>query len=249
MVRWLILILFLWSFPMQLPQAVSPERLAGHSQETDPIHAAWSILLNKYVDAHGQVDYKGFMADSTALNAYLNTLLRNVPGPAAPKEEQLAFYINLYNAATVKLILNNYPLKSIKDIKNPWERDWIPLAGKLISLGYLEHQILRKMGEPRIHFAINCASNSCPKLANIAYSPVLLESQLEEATRGFIRDSTRNQLGSEHLELSQIFNWYKKDFTKDGSLSEYIAPYARASIRPSAKITYLKYDWNLNETQ
>jgi hypothetical protein len=195
------------------------------------------------------VDYKGFLADSTALNAYLNTLLGNVPGPAASKEEQLAFYINLYNAATVKLILNNYPVKSIKDIKAPWDRDWIPLSGKLISLGHVEHQILRKMGEPRIHFAINCASNSCPKLANIAYSPVSLESQLEEATLGFIRDSTRNRLGNEHLELSQIFNWYKKDFTEDGTISEYIASYAQLSIRPGAKITYLKYDWNLNETQ
>lgn len=235
------------------PMLLSP--LAGHAQARDcirqhtSIHAQWDRLLKKYVDKNGLVDYKGFMADSTSLNAYLNQLTTHIPNPSADKREQLAYYINLYNAATVKLVLDHYPLHSIKDIRNPWDRKWIPVGGNLRSLGYLEHQILRKMDEPRIHFAINCASYSCPKLLNQAYTAKGLEAQLDNASRDFILDSARNRIGSDKLELSQLFNWYKKDFTRNASLIAFLAPYVQIPIHATAKISFLTYDWNLNEAQ
>jgi hypothetical protein len=246
MVRSVTLILLIFVFALPFPQASTLGKKPEAEHGKKSVHEAWDVLLHKYVDTNGQVDYKGFVSDSTALNAYLNILMKNVPGTSATGQEQLAYYINLYNAATIKMILNNYPVKSIRDIKDPWGREWIPVQGNLRSLGYLEHQVLRKMDEPRIHFAINCASNSCPKLANTAYTEALLESQLEEAARGFIRDTTRNRLGTERLQLSQLFRWYKKDFTKDGPLTAYIAKYAPIPVNPGAKISYLKYDWNLN---
>ena len=117
----------------------------------------------------------------------------------------------------------------------------------MVSLGDIEHQILRKMEEPRIHFAINCASYSCPKLLNEAYTASQLEFQLQKATKGFISDSSRNQISSEKLHLSNIFKWYKKDFTQQGSVINYIQPYIAINIPTDAEINYLKYDWSLNE--
>ncbi len=240
MVFWALFHL-MWNGPVK--PAPVPAPLMGLS------HEAWDILLKKHVDEEGMVDYRGFKKDSAALNAYLDMLATHLPGPQTGREERLAYYINLYNAATVKLILDHYPLKSIRDIGHPWDKKWIPLGGELLSLGHIEHKILRKMGEPRIHFAINCASYSCPKLLNEAFTVARLEAQLEMATTSFIRDTTRNHIGTDALELSQIFQWYKADFTEGGSLIEYIRPYAPNPINPDAKISYRKYDWSLNENR
>jgi hypothetical protein len=174
-------------------------------------------------------------------------LADNPPGNQAAGEAKLAYYINLYNAATVMLILENYPVRSIKDIKKPWDSAWIKLGEQTLSLGDIEHKILREMGDPRIHFAINCASFSCPKLRNSAYTAHGLEAQLEEATRDFIQDTTRNKIAEDSLELSKIFQWYKKDFTTEGSLVSYINNYTKVSINRQAKVSYITYNWSLNE--
>ncbi len=212
-------------------------------------HSKWDILLKRHVDDAGNVDYKSFAKDIKVLQNYLDYLAINRPADGTPKPQKLAYYINLYNAATVKLILNNYPTKSIKDIKNPWGKDIVQMGGEKISLGDLEHKILRKMDEPRIHFAINCASYSCPKLLNTAFTATNLENLLEQTAKDFINDPKRNVLTKEKASLSEIFNWYKKDFTKNGSLIDYLNQYADQKLTSNTKISYLDYNWGLNEIE
>ena len=209
--------------------------------------AIWDDLLERYVDDQGLVNYKELRSETDQIQVYLDYLADNVPADNQ-RAEKLAYYINLYNAATVKLILDNYPLKSIKDIKSPWARKWIRVGSDTVSLGYIEHKVLRKLDDPRIHFAINCASFSCPKLLNTSYKAAIIDAQLEQVTRNFINDPTRNQIEQESIKLSEIFKWYKKDFTSEsGSLLEYLRPYSEEPIPDSSKIEFLKYDWGLNE--
>ncbi|MGI9545725.1 MAG: DUF547 domain-containing protein, partial [Flavobacteriaceae bacterium] len=212
-------------------------------------HESWDALLQKYVDDEGNVDYLGFKKEESELDQYLAYLAQNAVVDEDSKEEKLVYYINLYNAATVKLILDNYPTGSIKDIKSPWDRKWIKVGEKVLSLGAIEHKILRKLNEPRIHFAINCASYSCPKLSNRAYSRDRLEEQLDAATSEFVNDAKRNRISKSGAEISQIFKWYKSDFTKNGSLVDYVNQYSKIDIDAATKVRYIKYDWSLNEAK
>lgn len=215
-----------------------------------PTHEKWNTLLKKHVAVNGDVDYKSFNADSDTLNNYLKHLAQNPPAKNWTKNEKLTYYINLYNAGTVKLILDNYPLKSIKDINSPWGKKRILIGEKKISLGDLEHKILRKMNEPRIHFAINCASYSCPKLLNKAFTAKNLDKQLTAATRGFIFDMTKNEISTNKaIQLSKIFKWYKSDFTNNGSLIDYLNRFLEDKISENTKIEFLDYNWSLNEAK
>ncbi len=210
-------------------------------------HTSWDILLIKYVDDNGNVDYKNFKNDDDELNSYLDYLAKNPISNTAKKEERLAYYINLYNAGTVQLILENYPLESIRDIFKPWGKDKVMIGTDKYSLGEIEHDVLRKMNEPRIHFAINCASFSCPKLLNEAFTASKMEEQLEEATSNFINDPTKNKITANSVELSKIFKWYKGDFTGKNTLIDYINKYSDKEISKDSEIDYLTYDWRLNE--
>jgi len=213
-------------------------------------HSQWDRLLKKYVDDKGLVDYKGFTSSSAELNRYLNFLSKNAPDKSWRTEELLAYYINLYNAATVKLIIENYPVQSIKDISRPWSQARISLGHKMVSLDDIEHRILRKMEEPRIHFALNCASISCPKLSNEAYTSEDIYSQLERAAKEFIL-SDKNDIAPSHPLISSIFDWYRKDFVMGSNMDviAFINRYSRVKINPDAKISYKKYDWHLNESK
>ncbi|KAA3620896.1 MAG: DUF547 domain-containing protein [Flavobacterium sp.] len=211
-------------------------------------HSSWDKLLKKYVDTNGMVDYKGFQQDENALNAYLEMLSKSQPTESWNVEELLAYYINTYNAYTVKLILDNYPVKSIKDISGPWTSAIVPIGDKTLSLGGIENGILRKMNEPRIHFAINCASISCPKLLNEAFTASKIEDQLDRATKEFI-NSDKNDINGSNAKLSSIFDWYRKDFIVHGEVDviSYINRYTTQRINKTASITYKNYNWNLNE--
>jgi len=212
-------------------------------------HSEWNQLLKKYVDTKGNVNYQAFKKDEKVLDAYLKNLADHKPLDTSKPSERLAYFINLYNAATVKLILENYPLKSIKDIQKPWDREWIKVGTKTYSLGQIEHDILRKMEEPRIHFAINCASYSCPKLLNEAFLSSKLEPQLHRVTSEFINDTKRNIITSKKIEISYLFKWFKSDFTTNTPLVKYIQNYSNISINADAKISFMNYDWRLNETE
>ena len=214
-----------------------------------PDHGAWNDLLKKYVDDDGNVNYKGFQADIQSLDSYISSLSNTPPSSSWTKNDKLAYYINLYNAATVKLIVDNYPTKSIKDIPNRWKKKWITVGNITTSLNDIEHEVLRKMDEPRIHFAINCASYSCPKLLNTAFTAQNMESLLSKTAKDFVNDTKRNRFQNGKAQLSRIFKWYKSDFTENTSLLEYINQYLDNPIDRKAGISYLDYDWSLNEAK
>lgn len=218
------------------------------NSEVNVDHSPWDELLKKHVSEDGLVDYKGFLQDREALQNYLQYLSSQEPTDSWSVQELLAYYINTYNAYTVELILNNYPLKSIKDINGAWTKGIVPIGNTNLSLGGIENGILRKMDEPRIHFAINCASYSCPKLLNKAFTAAKINEQLEMVTRDFI-NGNKNELSANSPKLSSIFDWYQKDFTINGKqdVIGYINEYANSKINPSAQITYKEYNWNLNE--
>lgn len=226
--------------------------------QNSPNHAQWDALLKKHVNQEGLVNYKGFIKDKQQLESYLKLLQTKTPDPKSwNKEEQLAFWINAYNAYTVKLIIDNYPLKSIQELdskvaaptaKSIWDHKFIPLLGKKMSLNMIEHDILRKeFNEPRIHFAINCASISCPVLLNEAFTASKLERQLDKQTNRFINDPSKNKLSAKSPKVSSIFNWFGDDFKKNESLIHFLNRYAKVKIDPNATLTFLAYNWDLNE--
>lgn len=210
-------------------------------------HSAWDKMLKKYVNDAGFVDYKGFTSEQAQLQGYLTMLSKMEPNEDWSVQELLAYYINLYNAATVELILENYPIKSIKDIKGAWSKDFVKIGDKEISLGAIEHGVLRKMNEPRIHFAINCASYSCPKLMNEAFTASKINEQLDKATKEFI-NGDKNEISANHPKLSKIFDFYTGDFKVDGKkdVIAYINQYSKIKINPNSRYTFKAYDWNLN---
>ena len=220
-------------------------------------HELFNSLLKKHVAATGKVNYQGFIQDSTQLNRYLQLLSNNVPAPSWSRNDQLAYWINAYNAFTIQLIIRNYPLKSIKDIgsriqipfvNSPWDIKFIRLGKELYDLNNIEHDILRsKFNEPRIHFAIVCASVSCPKLLNQAYTAEKLDQQLNEQAKAFINDPARNQISPDNIQVSRIFSWFKGDFTKQGSLISFLNQYTQVKINADARVSYLDYNWQLNE--
>lgn len=223
-----------------------------HGQTMD--HQKWTNLLQLYVSEKGVVDYNGFISDSINLNVYLDQLSHNPPGLNWTNAEKLAYWINVYNAFTVKLIVNYYPLSSIKDISNglpminsPWDIKFFKIGDLTIDLNTIEHEILRKaFNEPRIHFAINCASFSCPRLRTEAYEAEKIEEQLEDQTIYFINNLDKNIITKDQMILSKIFNWFAGDFTTNGDLHQYIRLYY-PNINSDTKIEYLEYDWSLNE--
>jgi hypothetical protein len=219
-------------------------------------HTAWDLLLKKHVANNGMVDYAGFVKDKKALQQYLNYLSEHQPTDKWSNNEKLAYWINAYNAFTVKLIVDHYPLKSIKDIKkgipfinSVWDIPFISIGKEKVDLNYIEHTILRKeFKDPRIHAAINCASYSCPLLRNEAYTEARIDVQLEDAMRKFINDPQRNQIDKSSVRISKIFSWFSGDFKINGaSVIDYLNKYAKKRIHHQAKITYLDYRWELNE--
>ncbi|MEM7374113.1 MAG: DUF547 domain-containing protein [Bacteroidota bacterium] len=217
-------------------------------------HGQWTELLQQHVSPEGTVDYQGFIQDQQRLDAYLDLLTNNPPGTNWSEEEQLAYWINAYNAFTVKLILNHYPLASIKDIarglpmiNSPWDIKFFKIGDTDFDLNTIEHEILRKQFlEPRIHFAINCASFSCPKLRNEAFEASILDKQLNDQTEWFIHNPDKNRINDSEVQLSSIFSWFESDFTKEGSLITFLQQY-KADIREDLNIQYIDYDWSLNE--
>ena len=228
--------------------------LPSWAQQSSSVHGSWTNLLQKHVDANGWVSYKDFLEDSLKLNDYLNLLSANPPSDKWTREEKLAYWINAYNAFTVKLITKHHPVSSIKDIKkgiplinSVWDIKFFEIGGAKMNLNEIEHSILRKeFDEPRIHFSIVCASASCPKLRNEAFTAEKLEQQLESQAIDFINDRTKNEIEMEEIRISSIFKWFNGDFTKNGTIQEFIRPFSEQDFISSAKVKYLQYNWNLN---
>ena len=227
-----------------------------NDSNSSPIsHDKWTALLQKHV--HGdKVDYKGIIKDSVLFNSYIQELESSLPNDNNwSKDEQFAYWVNAYNAFTVQLIIDNYPVKSIKDIKGGiafvntvWDVKFIKIEDQELDLNNIEHGILRKKFEdPRIHFVANCASVSCPSLMNEAYTADKLEEQLNKAGRVFLNDNSKNKLDPDNPQLSPLFSWYKPDFTKDQSLIEFVNKFLDEPINDNANVSKTDYDWNLND--
>ncbi len=211
-------------------------------------HQIWDDLLKKYVSSTGQVDYKNIRNHRAILDQYLKQLKQNPVQDSWTKPQQLAYWINAYNAFTVDLIIRNYPLKSIMDMEKPWDQKFIQLGDRSYSLNEIEHEIVRpSFNDARVHFAFVCAAVSCPKLLNIAYLPQKLDQQLDAQTRYFLNTSGKNQLSPNLVKVSHLFDWYAEDFTSQGTLIEFLNKYSSQEISAGAKVEFLEYDWELNE--
>ncbi|MBL4570392.1 MAG: DUF547 domain-containing protein [Alcanivorax sp.] len=238
-------------------------------------HNRWDQLLGEHVQwqrdgVTTSVDYHGFRADRATLNEYLAALsqVSNDDFERWSRDQQLAFLINAYNAFTIDLILRQDTLPdSIRDIgsffSGPWDQRFFTLLGEERTLDEVEHEMIRgnpALMDPRIHFAVNCASVGCPALRPESYRGEKLEQQLADSTRRFLSDQQRNRFNENppRLEVSKIFDWYEDDFVDAaGSLQHYLLQYADTLEIPAnhrksldaeqLKIQFLDYDWSLNQ--
>ncbi|MCB0637289.1 MAG: DUF547 domain-containing protein [Lewinella sp.] len=232
--------------PVETITRPTPDPVGASEVIGAPSHTAWTNLLQRYVTTAGKVDYAGFQSASGELSAYLTTLAAETPQPDWSRNEAMAYWINAYNAFTIKLIVDHYPVSSIREIDNgdPWNTTWIELAGHTYSLNQIENEILRKRyPDARIHFAVNCAAQSCPPLYNRAFTANNLDATLDQLTRRFVNNSRYNAIGANQLELSKIFEWYAADF---GDLVAFLQPYTSTPLQADARIRYREYDWALN---
>ncbi|WP_292901573.1 DUF547 domain-containing protein [Nonlabens sp.] len=225
--------------------AMQQEHIQVNKEAFD--HRLFDQLLKKYVNKNGAVNYEGIKTHQKPLRDYLESIRVHTPKNKWSREDELAYYMNAYNAMTIDLIVRNYPLKSIKDIKDPWEQRLWKIGEKLISLEEIEHEILRKMNEPRIHFGINCASFSCPPLMDEAFTAAQVDAQLQRLAVQFINDPKRNTITADRIEISNIFKWFRKDFTINGDLIDFLNSYSKVKIDKNARVRYMDYNWSLNE--
>ncbi len=252
----------------------------ARAQAFDHAHTTWTALLKRHVvllrgGQESQLRYAGMAAERAELKAYLDRLsgVSTAAFEGFGKAQQMAFLINAYNAFTVELILTRYPkLASIKDLgsllSSPWKPKWVPLLGEKLSLDDIEHEMLRKRGrfdDPRVHFAVNCASIGCPALREEAFTADRLDAQLDQQTQRFMSDRTRNRYNAQRgrLEVSKIFDWFGEDFRLGhrgiDSLPAFMARHADALADAPADrdrirsmkldIAFLDYDWALNDAR
>jgi hypothetical protein len=247
-----------------LGMMLAPGSGQGH-QTVD--HTPFTDVLKAYVTA-GVVDYRR-MKDDPRLGAYLDHLATVDPGSIEGRNDRLAFWINLYNAATLKLICDHYPVTSINDLHSggtiiahvigttAWDKKIVRVQGRVITLNDVEHTIIRpQFKDPRAHFALVCASKSCPPLRNEAYEGRRLDAQLDDQARIFLADPARNafDVATRTADISKIFSWYERDFGgSEGDVLRALAPWLAGPIRASIiaeptawTVGFKDYDWSLN---
>lgn len=224
-------------------------------------HSAWDALLKEYVSASESgvnlVDYDRMKAEATdALKSYLDAM-QAVAVEEFSRDEQFAFWVNLYNAATVDVILKNLPLDSIRDIgllgSGPWKDDAVTVAGRTLSLDNIEHDILRpEWKDVRIHYAVNCASIGCPNLALEAYTAAKLEPMLEQAAAAYVNHPRGFGGEKGNVIASNIFEWYQVDWGSEEAVLEHARQYAvgptAALLEGATQIGGYVYDWALNKS-
>jgi Protein of unknown function, DUF547 len=230
-------------------------------------HSAWERILTAYVVpsadginrfAYGRVS----AADKKALKGYL-AQLQQVKVTALKADEQRAFWINLYNALTIDVVLDRYPVASIKEISlggsffgsGPWAKALVTVEGRKLSLDNVEHDILRKVwSDPRIHYAVNCASIGCPNLMTKAFTAANLDRMLTQGARDYINHPRGVRVSAKGVTLSRIYNWYRRDFGANDSelfrhLSTYGEPALKKQLASIDTIAGYDYDWSLNEAK
>ena len=227
-------------------------------------HSQWQAVLDKYLKTHdsniNRVDYKALQADGAdQLNDYLDSLF-DIDPREYNKKEQFAYWVNLYNAATAALIIENYPVESITKIKDsilafgPWDQQWLEIGDEVLSLNDVEHRILRPIWKDnRIHYAVNCASLSCPNLSPLAFTSQNTEIQLKNLANDYINHPRGVSVINDRLHVSSIYDWYKGDFGNNNQeLLEHFLQHADHDLK--SQLLNLKnpsykddYDWQLND--
>ncbi len=245
-----------------IPKAKQADANWGTSGvKAEPInHDAWDAILTNYArpgdDGVNRVDYNGIKTKAASeLKAYL-IALQSVTISEYPRDEQFAYWVNLYNAATVQQIVDNYPLESIRDIgllgQGPWKDKLLKVEGRKLSLDDIEHGILRPIwNDVRIHYAVNCASIGCPNLALKAYRANTLEAMLEDAARAYINHPRGFARIEGRLVASNIFQWYQSDWGKEADVLAHARKYATGKVATMLNgangIDGYDYDWALND--
>lgn len=252
----------------------------AYSFNEDDFYKSWRSQLSKFVSSEGTVNYKGWKKSRSGLDKFISSLSNVSPTTykKLTRNEKMALWINAYNAITIKQILDNYPIKrtglnffptnSIRQIGGVWDKKKIVMVGRSVSLGDIENKILRKeFKDPLIHFAINCASKSCPRLLQKPYLGKTLPKQLHYSANRFIMDKSRNKFDSKNnkVELSSIFQWYRRDFVQpkgkpllsgrskeESGIIAFLRKYASGNALTllqtnNFRVSYLRYDWSLNE--
>jgi len=243
--------------------AADPSTTDAHTMTVD--HTAWQSILGRYVSAspdginrfaYGRVS----PADKGVLKAYLGEL-QGVRVSALGESEQRAYWINFYNALTIDVVLDHYPVKSIRDIggglfvTGPWKKELVAVEGRKLSLDSIEHDILRKTWrDPRVHYAVNCASISCPNLMREAFTGAKLEQMLNQGARDYVNHPRGAKIVNGRLTLSQIYEWYRRDFgSRDGEVIAHVTRYAEPKLKTQLAgietIAGYDYDWSLNEAK
>jgi hypothetical protein len=222
----------------------------------DHSHAFLAKVLQQHV-TNGLVNYSALKQDRKHLNSYLRevAMVEESDFKEWRREQQLAFLINLYNASVLKLIIDHYPVNSVKNIGGwfgrPWDVEVVPLFGSVSTLSYLEHELLRKYNEPRIHFALVCGASGCPELRAEPYVPERLDAQLSDQGRKFLHDRTKNHVDADSrtLYLSPIFKWFADDFKKQsGSVVKFVQRFRPELPDAQWRIRYTDYSWSLNDS-
>lgn len=219
------------------------------SQTTKEFFAKSDTFFKTYV-SNGRVDYKAIKEDPSTLAGLLDMAAKVNVSKQEPKTFQ-AFYINAYNLAVIQGIIDKYPVKSPLNIKGFFDKKTYTIAGKATTLNDLENKILRKNfpKEARFHFALVCAGLGCPPIIPEAYTPSLLEKQLQRQTVKALNNPNFIKVKGKKVQLSQIFEWYKEDFVHNGSEIDFVNQFRKEKIDPKAKVSYYAYDWNLNQTK
>jgi hypothetical protein len=248
-----------------VPVAEAQERATSTPLRDSVDHRAFDQVLARYVDEQGNVDYAALKARSDSVLAPFLQQLATTDPSGLNRDARLAFWINAYNAYTLKLIVDHYPVENIWAVTpgpaepkddSPFALDVGPVADTVRTLDEIEHEIIRtRFDEPRIHFALVCAAMSCPRLRREAYTGPRLDEQLDEQAHAFFHNSERNRIpaDAETIALSRILKWYGEDFgSSEADLQRFIAPYFEGTVRSrledaAYEVTFLSYDWTLND--
>jgi hypothetical protein len=249
------------------PNAKLWERWTPHDQSdnTSIDHDSWGYFLKTYVSEHedgiNRIAYASVKKkDAKALSAYI-AKLENTPVSRYNRDEQLAYWVNLYNALTVNVILDHYPVDSIRDIKispgtfviGPWSKKLISVEGEVLSLNDIEHRILRPIWrDPRIHYAVNCAAIGCPNLQREVFTAETADALLDTAARAYVNHQRGVRFENGRLIVSSIYSWFEEDFVDtDGSVARHLSRYAdpdlAARLTDTIKVNGDEYDWTLND--
>jgi len=252
----------------QAPRDLLATAAKGSTKTVD--HSVWDRLLKTYVkpgaDGLNRVDYAAFKSGGhVALKDYIRSL-QAVDLSTLDRPEQFALLANLYNAKTVDIVLDHYPVKSIRDISlgggllgvftsGPWKAKVLEMKGVPLSLNDIEHGMLRPVfKDPRVHYAVNCASVGCPNLGTEAFTGAKFDAQLDAAARAYVNNPRGARFGPEGLVVSSIYDWYQKDFGgSDEGVIKHLKAYAEPALaKKLAKTTSIAdytYDWSLNDVR